>query len=408
MRRHRELPCRPVGAAGVPQDSRRLQQLDVLRALAVVLVLGRHMVLPPTDIPGLSPFFEVWQRGGWVGVDLFFVLSGFLVSGLLFDSHQRTGSIDAKRFLIRRGLKIYPSFWFFIFVTLILDHVVGRRLIYCIGSDCEVVDRTRQTIVELLFVQNYGGEIAGVPALWGHTWSLAVEEHFYLAIAALFFVLVRRCSSSPFNRVPVIGVALLAVCVLLRLGTAPRSYEINQVLFPTHLRMDALMVGVVLAFLWRTYPPLRGERVRQRRWWHVSVGVALIAPAFVFPVEDTNWILTIGLTMNALGGALIILGSLHCSKSARRLVRGTATLGIYSYTTYLWHLPIVVYLFLHVEQPSTLIWLTFTTIYFVGSPLVGVVTARLVEIPVLRLRDRLWPSTVPQPSTAQAAAGEKT
>ena len=79
--------------------SQRNESLDVLRCVAVLLVVGYHM-----------PYYRLWGRIGWIGVDLFFVLSGFLISGLLFREFRDTGSIDVKRFLIRRGLKIYPSF----------------------------------------------------------------------------------------------------------------------------------------------------------------------------------------------------------------------------------------------------------------------------------------------------------
>jgi len=73
--------------------SHRNQSLDVLRCIAVLLVLGSHY-----------PYFRLWGRLGWIGVDLFFVLGGFLISGMLFQEYNRTGSINFKRFLIRRGL----------------------------------------------------------------------------------------------------------------------------------------------------------------------------------------------------------------------------------------------------------------------------------------------------------------
>ena len=85
----------------------RIKQLDVLRGIAIVLVLGSHM-----------PASDLWSQIGWVGVDLFFVLSGFLVSGLLFNEYKKHGQIRLGRFLIRRGFKIYPAFYFLILVTI--------------------------------------------------------------------------------------------------------------------------------------------------------------------------------------------------------------------------------------------------------------------------------------------------
>src|SRR5689334_20467843 len=89
----------------------RLTELDFLHGIAVILVLFAHHYLTIYT-----------ATMGWIGVDLFFVLSGFLVSGLLFAEYQKFGNIDTKRFLIRRGFKIYPAFYFSVFVTLFLLH----------------------------------------------------------------------------------------------------------------------------------------------------------------------------------------------------------------------------------------------------------------------------------------------
>ena len=74
----------------------RNQSLDVLRGIAILLVLGRHF-----------NYFPLWRQAGWIGVDLFFVLSGFLISGLLFQEYKNTGKLDVRRFILRRGLKIW-------------------------------------------------------------------------------------------------------------------------------------------------------------------------------------------------------------------------------------------------------------------------------------------------------------
>src|SRR5437016_3117019 len=82
----------------------RSTTLDVMRLVAVILVLGRHIQVCPVETSRfLHDVTFVWERGGWIGVDLFFVLSGFLVSGLLFKEHQKYGRITVKHFLIRRG-----------------------------------------------------------------------------------------------------------------------------------------------------------------------------------------------------------------------------------------------------------------------------------------------------------------
>ena len=127
----------------------------------------------------------VWPaaaRHGWIGVDLFFVLSGFLISGLLFNEYKTCSSISFKRFFIRRGLKIYPAFYLFLFLTglvyYLVFHVLSSRTHY---------------LAEFFFVQNYWHGV------WDHTWSLAVEEHFYILLPTVLLFLVRR---SPEQRNP--------------------------------------------------------------------------------------------------------------------------------------------------------------------------------------------------------------
>jgi peptidoglycan/LPS O-acetylase OafA/YrhL len=92
----------------------RNKRLDILRCVAVVLVLGRHGVID-----------GVWKETGWAGVDLFFVLSGFLISGLLFSEYKKKQSIDLPRFFIRRGFKIYPAFYLMLLTTFLVAASYG-------------------------------------------------------------------------------------------------------------------------------------------------------------------------------------------------------------------------------------------------------------------------------------------
>jgi len=128
----------------MPKQSRSLS-LDFLRGIAILLVLGKHANIYPniTHIPVLTDVLIKWNSIGWMGVDLFFVLSGFLVTGLLFKEYQSRNSIDFKRFYIRRGVKIYPAFYSLLVATVIY------RIFYKNSLDIS------KLFSELFFVQNY-------------------------------------------------------------------------------------------------------------------------------------------------------------------------------------------------------------------------------------------------------------
>jgi peptidoglycan/LPS O-acetylase OafA/YrhL len=349
--------------------------LDLLRLVAVVLVLGRHIRLP-ADPPAILAH---WNTGGWVGVDLFFVLSGFLVSGLLFREHMRDGSIDAKRFLIRRGLKIYPAFYAMIAFTVAVKLCVGEPL------------PPGRVAGEAFFLQNYVG------GLWDHTWSLAVEEHFYFGIALLFLVIARTARErgpDPFRAIPQIFLATALACLSLRvinLFLWP-EYSHERFLFGTHIRIDSLMFGVLLSYLWH-YRGLAG-----RMQWCPTVllvvpGIALLAPAFFFTLETHRLVSVLGLVAFYCGSGLLVLASTRLTASTNRLLRLGGALGAASYSMYLWHLPIAVWGWRFVTKLTPLDgFVAHLAFYLGGAMLFGWLMSRVIEWPVLQVRDRLFPA----------------
>lgn len=358
----------------------RLPQLDFLRAVAVLLVVGNHgNVCPPEVNFYLNKITTVWNRGGWTGVDLFFVLSGFLVSGLLFNEYRKRGDIDLKRFLIRRGFKIYPAFWFLIFVTLAVTVLNG-----------EAVWRTA-FLDELLFVQNYR------PAIWEHDWSLAVEEHFYIFLTLLFFIFLvvgKRTKQNSFAFIPTLFFSIAFVCLLFRFITAaylPFSYGVN--IEQTHLRIDSLFFGVFLSYLWNLRGLSENKSLENNKFLVAFVGVLCFVPAFVFELSETAWMRTVGLTMFYVGGGFLMLALLKFDFRANKFLHLFARIGKYSYSIYLWNLPVHFWLvkFTNLAAEN---WFLYALIYWSGTFLLGVGTAKLVEYPVLKLRDRIFPSPV--------------
>src|SRR4051812_27248294 len=152
----------------------RLFALDVLRGIAACLVLARHLPQDPDRSPtGLDYLLVCVHRVGWCGVDLFFVLSGFLISSLLFKEYSRTGTLHLSRFWARRAFKIWPSYF------AAYGLMVISTLAVCLWTKEAGAAATLAGVVpNVLFVQNY----AAHSVRWPNSWSIAVEEHFSLAL----------------------------------------------------------------------------------------------------------------------------------------------------------------------------------------------------------------------------------
>lgn len=362
----------------------RSKSFDLLRTVAIVLVcFGRHLTPCPR---GSDSFFQVGihnltvvlHRGGWIGVDLFFVLSGFLVSGLLFREYQKFGSLSGKSFLIRRGFKIYPAFWLLIITTVAVK---------CLWQHHFPI---KTTLSELAFVQNYG------PFLWSHTWSLAVEEHFYfLLLLFLLFLSRRQRSRNPFGVIPVSFLILATVCLLMRVITAHElPYGHKTHLFPSHLRMDSLFFGVLISYLYHIYPKRFLAFAKQFRWVLVACGIAMLAPAFILQLATSPFIYTFGLTIFYIGSGCLLVASIAMTLPDTRALRFASYIGSHSYSIYLWHVAVAVWMIPVFTRLAGVYWSwpLYAVTYVVCSLSVGVAMALLIEFPTLRVRDRFFPS----------------
>lgn len=372
----------------------RLLNLDLLRFVAVALVIGRHMAVWP-KIPGwpvaLQKVLMVWERGGWVGVDLFFVLSGFLVSGLLFGEFRSRGHISPGRFYIRRGLKIYPSFYVLLAVSAVLLPATGWPF------------SGRQLLAEMLFIQNYR------LGLWSHTWSLAVEEHFYILLPLLLWAVLalNRHRKAPLRPVLYVAGGLAAGTLGLRIWHAQHvPYSHSESLFPTHLRLDSLMSGVALAYVYHFHRDRFDQVLGPWRKAFVVLGAACFAPAFIWPLGANAFVPTAGLTLFQVGGAMLVVSALLLPPVASPPLRLLAATGAYSYSIYLWHQAVIIHLepFLERRVVGGLDYPPRYVFTFVVAIVFGVLMAKLVEMPVLGVRDRWFPSRSAAPAAAAVLA----
>jgi len=367
----------------------RNKRLDVLRCIAVVIVIAHHANL-----------YHVATKTGWVGVDLFFVLSGFLISGLLYSEYKTHRAIDIKRFFIRRGLKIYPAFWVMLLATMVAQLLFWKHSV-----------PLRPYLYELFFIQNYHFGI------WTHTWSLAVEEHFYIVLPLLLLILIRSSSSQtdPFSSIPRIFFVIASACLIIRIVTIsiipPAIFRTPLVMNPTQCRIDGLFFGVFLGYQYHFYPGTIGALFQSRRN-QVLLAIltaVLLSCCFIY-TRDDRFLLTYGLTFLYLGFGLLLILTMYvqnvlsgpAAATIARIGEFCAYIGTYSYSIYLWHVMFIeaVQIFLRkqiVHIPFEVPRSVLLAIYLIGSIILGVVLARLVEFPVLRIRDRIFPAIQRRP-----------
>jgi peptidoglycan/LPS O-acetylase OafA/YrhL len=376
-----------------PQNARN-PSLDILRFVAVALVMGRHLwVCPEQTSSILHAITSTICQVGWIGVDLFFVLSGFLISGLLFTDHKTNGCVSIKRFYIRRGFKIYPAFLAFMLVAALIVLWEYSKIRHLINNHAEFWHYfTSWLWPNLLFVQNY------VPTnefqwVWSVklTWSLAVEEHFYLLLP-LLLVALSRCHGS-FRALPSIFWLIAVFCLLARISTTG-DFTTQKNLMPSHLRFDSLFFGVLLSY-WKHYENSNFEKITRHWRKLLAVGVACIAPVFFVELSQSRFIYTIGYTLIYLGAGALLLGMLGSGVGYGLTGKTMAFVGARSYSIYLCHAP-AAWISGRNYNPTQGLggWVSWVICYLLLALIFGLGMFYLVESPMLKVRNKLFPLNV--------------
>jgi peptidoglycan/LPS O-acetylase OafA/YrhL len=313
-------------------EKEKFHGLDHLRAIAILLVLLYHyrMFEHPSWVDAVG-----WI--GWTGVDLFFVLSGFLISNQLFREIKEQQTINLKSFFTKRFFRIIPPYIF----TLLLYF-------------CFPIFREREALPSLWkfisFTQNYGLDVVNL-GTFSHAWSLCIEEQFYLVLPIFLLIFIKTKSM---NYLKFSIIFLIVISILLRiffwngyvipfLGTSEfwKEWYMN-IYYPTYTRLDALAIGVLIGYLFqfssrfKTMINKNGNRL-------LLLGVVSTGFALWFCRNQYSEQASImGFTLVATGYGIVLMGSISdASLMGRKSNFLTSQLALLSYSIYLSHKGII-------------------------------------------------------------------
>ncbi|MEY2566418.1 MAG: hypothetical protein QOE35_947 [Actinomycetota bacterium] len=327
----------------------------------------------------LSPRVGHLTQGGVVGVDVFFVLSGFLITALLLEEHAATNTVSLGRFYARRALRLFPAL-----AVMLTAHVVYTWVTH---GDSGLEERSVAAVLGYatnwytLFHRSFSQGLV-------HMWSLANEEQFYLVWPLTLAFLARRSGRGSVVRGLVAAAAAFAVIRWLWWGSGSYPLTIASVTFG---RMGGMFLGAALGFVWKE------GRLPTGRWLSRSATVATVLCVLMLPVS-ARILAHGGFDVVTVGTVVIIaalLGGGWRFGSALFGARGLRALGRISYPLYLWHVPVFYAVAAHLHASGEV----RIGVAFLFSFAAAVGSLTIVERPFLALKSRL-PAGTRQPVLA--------
>jgi peptidoglycan/LPS O-acetylase OafA/YrhL len=372
------------------QSSPRAHGLDTLRSLAILSVMVFH-VYTFHDVGNLPESLRFAAQLGWMGVDLFFVLSGYLIGSQLLRPYLRGECPRLWGFYRNRAFRVLPAY----------GVVLALYFILPVWSEAFRLPPLWQF---LTFTQNLFVDYR-VTQAFSHVWSLCVEEHFYLFLPLIVLLLMRKPS---FRKTVALlaGLALFGICirafilfhVLMPLARAGQNFGlvyIERIYYPTYSRLDGLLAGVMLALI-RTFRPLwwsalakRGHSLMYAGLCLVGVAVWLFKDRWQFVGGVSAFGTVFGFPILSLGLGLLVASALSANGLLSRFtVPGAKLIATLAYSLYLTHkelIHLVDLCFPAIARAGILPWLG---VYAVCCLAVSGLLYLCVERPFLILRDR--------------------
>lgn len=342
------LPERQQTSQRVPY----LRELDGLRAISILLVLGAHLISLP---------------GGVMGVDIFFVISGYLITSVLLNEFNRNGKISISSFYLRRALRIVPAF-----AVLLICYAMA---IAFFDSPEKQSHQYLAVLYAATYTMNWARVLGQASGFIGHTWSLAVEEQFYLLWPVLLISIVALSRGKQLFIVS-------ALVVISTLWTALLAFQPDRqdhIFFGSDTRANQLFVGCLLAFL-----PMNRLAGAARKTWLIPASLLII-----FATTGLASYLKFANTLIIAVSAAWLIAAIHDQqKGWLAQILGASVsvaIGRLSYSLYLWHLPIIVVVFgLNAVSPDLLDLIAIALSFGAAT-----LSYFAVEQPFLRLKSRL-------------------
>jgi peptidoglycan/LPS O-acetylase OafA/YrhL len=371
------LVATPQSAPATDKPGSRIPVINGLRGLAILMVVANHATLFSQQ-PG-----KLWSQSGLLGVDIFFVLSGYIITRRLMMEQQRNGSVNIKSFYIRRAFRILPLVFAYLIALCVISYFVDS------------LNLSRNEFVgTVLFFRNYQEALhPGMGIYTSHFWSLSIEEHFYLLWPALFLWAGRKLAL-PLAAFGAIGCALWRLHDRLHPVTIPSHFRVMR----TDFRMDGLLVGCALAIL------LTNPNVTRFIYRNFPKETPLFCAFLIFFNElhtgGESSLTTYLLIAVALASMLIVEeGLAHQWMSSRALV----WLGTISYSLYVWQ---QLFLYRPARDILPLGHLSVFPFNIVCALLVAASSFYFIERPAIELGKSIYATKVydPPPPPEEATA----